>query len=668
MWPAAMTVAAFAVVLAVVLLPGIGLARACAPARGMLLETRVALALGLGYAGAALVATVLTAAHALRPLSFAAGIALLTAVAWAAAARSRFARGRPSSSSETGPPADPLLTGGSLAILAAFTVAHLTVSPAENFGSVSSFRYWADGLEIADAGRIPAHTVQWGVEQVPTVSKVALNAFDGGVSLLTGGGPLPPMRALTVLSAVGVAAALLALGRELGMRAGAVVLAGVAVMAPASLPAPRELSNDLDVFRAESLGRLAACCGLLLALRCVRGRGGRIMVAAAAATFAVAALTHLVPALVALAALAALALLDRSPAPSRSRKLATAAAVAAAAAAIWAGMLVLAGGSLGLQRVTGGAGYPASLARIDPTASFALQRRVALRPARTFTIAPSTLADRYLASVAGRQGTSAPRYALVLVGIVVVASAFVLLAGTWDERVPVILAWCLAAGSLAAALAFSSRYRTIVPADFGPRRLFDYAALSCALVAGATTDVVVDHLRGPRLRRAAIGVVLALVLAAALDRGQWRTAAPADAADRALPALGRSLPCDARVLTDVRSAGIFEAYTGRVSVVEGGAPYLRPADMPAALDALIGAKRFFADPADEQGFLRAHRIGFVVLFRPGLVQGGRLRSPGSPVAAAGLGPVSSPDPAVRVITLGGAAAGGPYPTRCTSRD
>ena len=150
------------------------------------------------------------------------------------------------------------------------------------------------------------------------------------------------------------------------MRAGAIVLTGVAVMAPASLPAPRELSNDLDVFRAESFGRLAACCGLLLALRCVRGRGGRPIMAAAAATFAVAALTHLVPALVALAALAALALLDRSPSPSRSRKLGRAAAIAAAAAAIWAVMLVAAGGSLGLQRVTGGAGYPASLAPDRP--------------------------------------------------------------------------------------------------------------------------------------------------------------------------------------------------------------------------------------------------------------------------------------------------------------
>jgi hypothetical protein len=239
-------------------------------------------------------------------------------------------------------PADPLLTGGSVAIVAAFTVAHITVSPAENFDSVSSFRYWADGLEIADAGRVPTHTVQWGVEQVPTVSKVALNAFDAGVSLLTAGGPLAPMRALTVLSAVGVAAALLALGRELGMRAGAVVLTGVALMVPASLPAPRELSNDLDVFRAESFGRLAACCGLLLALRCVRGHAGRPVMAAAAATFAVAALTHLVPALIALAALAALALLERGPAPSRSRRLGKAAAIAAAAAAIWAGALVAA--------------------------------------------------------------------------------------------------------------------------------------------------------------------------------------------------------------------------------------------------------------------------------------------------------------------------------------
>jgi hypothetical protein len=122
------------------------------------------------------------------------------------------------------------------------------------------------------------------------------------------------------------------------------------------------------------------------------------------------------------------------------------------------------------------------------------------------------------------------------------------------------------------------------------------------------------------------------------------------------------------VLTDVRSAGIFVAYTGRVSVVEGGAPYLRPADMPAALEALISAKRYFADAAAGEPFLRAHRIGFIVLFRPGLVQGCRPRWPGSSVAAAGLDPVSSPDPAVRVITRGSAAAGGRYPTRCASPD
>ena len=189
-------------------------------------------------------------------------------------------------------------------------------------------------------------------------------------------------------------------------------------------------------------------------------------------------------------------------------------------------------------------------------------------------------------------------------------------------------------------------------------------------MAGATADVVIDHLRKPRLRRAAVAVVFALVLAAALNRGQWRSGGQPDAADRALPALGRSLPCNARVLADVRSAGIFEAYTGRVSVVEGGAPYLRPADMPAALDALIGAKRFFANPAGQERFLREHRIGFIVLFRPGLVVGGRLRAPGPVAAVERLGRVSSPDPAVRVITLdsAGATGTGPYPTRCTSRD
>ena len=49
---------------------------------------------------------------------------------------------------------------------------------------------------LADAGRVPAQSHQWGALYTPAISKLVLNSFHGGASYLLGASPLPAMGAL----------------------------------------------------------------------------------------------------------------------------------------------------------------------------------------------------------------------------------------------------------------------------------------------------------------------------------------------------------------------------------------------------------------------------------------------------------------------------------------
>jgi hypothetical protein len=66
-------------------------------------------------------------------------------------------------------------------------------------------------------------------------------------------------------------------------------------------------------------------------------------------------------------------------------------------------------------------------------------------------------------------------------------------------------------------------------------------------------------------------------------------------------------PCGARILPDRVTLGTFVAATGRVSVVEGMGPYLRPAMLHIVLRNVLAAHRFFEDPAGGAALL--HRLG-----------------------------------------------------------
>src|SRR5207237_1135796 len=103
--------------------------------------------------------------------------------------------------------AEPWLEGLGLAAIVVFALMRLRFSPLLNFEMFGPWRYWADGLEIADAGRVPHQTLQWGAAYTPTVSKVILNSYQAGMSYLIGSAPLPAMGALLWVASVGLAVA-----------------------------------------------------------------------------------------------------------------------------------------------------------------------------------------------------------------------------------------------------------------------------------------------------------------------------------------------------------------------------------------------------------------------------------------------------------------------------
>jgi hypothetical protein len=81
--------------------------------------------------------------------------------------------------------------------------------------------------------------------------------------------------------------------------------------------------------------------------------------------------------------------------------------------------------------------------------------------------------------------------------------------------------------------------------------------------------------------------------------------------------VNRNIPCNAQMLVNRPSNGLFEVFSGRVSVLEGSAPYLRPGELDDVLAQIAAARGFLRDPLDNAGFLRRERISYVVLFDDG---------------------------------------------------
>src|SRR4029453_16433103 len=114
--------------------------------------------------------------------------------------------------------ADPVALGCGLAVVLAVAIARLRFDPLENLDGAGRWRYWAGGLGIAALGSVPDHLLQWGDSYPPTVSKVFLNAFSGGLSYAVGPEGPPAFGALLAIASVGLALAVWAVAWELGLR------------------------------------------------------------------------------------------------------------------------------------------------------------------------------------------------------------------------------------------------------------------------------------------------------------------------------------------------------------------------------------------------------------------------------------------------------------------
>ena len=352
---------------AAVLAAGAVASAAVYPPGSISLPTRLAAVFGLGYAVAALTPTVLVLAHAFLPAVTLAALVVVVA-GLAVAARRRCPPRALVADLRSQLRADTVALAAGGVVVAAIAVARLGVAIDPIHGA---WRYWADGLELADVGHIPAATLQWGAFHPPTVSKIVGNAFTGELSFVFAAHPFAGMATGLWLAVVGYSAGLWALGWELGLRRAAPLLPVLGVAA-AHLPLGVALNAGsiakLTFFQDEDMGRAVAVIAAAMAIPALRGAGGRAAPVAAGLVLAAGALTHAIPAgvmTVLLVAYAALMLVRRD----RRRQTAIAAAVTLATAAVaGVALLAFAGGDIGLEGGTGGNAYVLFDGRFDPTA------------------------------------------------------------------------------------------------------------------------------------------------------------------------------------------------------------------------------------------------------------------------------------------------------------
>jgi len=609
------SIVAAVLVATVVLAAGALASAAVYPPGTATLPTRVASVFGLGYAVAALTPTLLVVLHVFdRVATVAALLTVLVALAVAARRRCRPLRALADDAvAQLRAAPGPLIVGG--AVIVAIAAARLVVPVAPVHGA---WRYWADGLELAAAGHVPAASLQWGVLHPPAVSKIAGNAFTGELSFAFAAHPLAGMATALWLAVTGYAAGLFALGWELGLRRTAPLLPLLGI-AGAHLPLGISLNADsiakLTFFQDEDMGRAVAVIGAAMALPCLRGEAGRAARVGTGLVLAAAGLTHAIPAGVAVAFLLAYALLELGRRETRRPALAAMGVILATAGVTAIVLLGPSHGEIGLQGASGG-GYVLFLGRYDPTA-YADNRFLPPKPkshARWYESPTTTLGELVDAATGWTAHGAGLLAALVATAVAV---AVVLVWGAPGLRLAVLAAVALEAILLAVALAFSYRQSLYVPATFGERRLFEYASIPVMLVALAAAETGLARVGGAGARASAVvaAVVVVLVLLAA-GPGQVRGDVPTGAGTADYIAAARiATPCNARILPTVTSKGAFQALTGRADILEGMAPFLRPAILRSTVRLTHLARQYLAHPAAHPGFLDAEHVDDLLVGR-----------------------------------------------------
>ena len=608
----------------IILVPGSGATLAVYPPGKLGVVTRAALCFGLGCVVSGGVAFVLAIAHVLGASSFFISLAVVTVGLWALALRRGRLRehGRAIRAEWRD---DPWPLAAGLLVLLGFAVVRLTFSPLLHMQTSTAWRYWADAVEIAEAGKIPSRVLQYGMVSPSVVNKVYLNTLNAGISYAIGKEPLPAMAALNWVGSVGLVLALWSLGRELGLRFTAAVLP--ILLLSNLFVLNTELTADLTTYKAETFSRLVAFLGAAMAVRAFRSRRWWKDTLVAGLLLGVAAGIHIIPVIIAVAMVAVYAIARLLADRDLKRTLQVTLAAAGVTLAVGAAILVPPHGDIGLRGAAAPGGYDVFAEGFDPTLYLnggVVPGQKVVGP-RTFYLSPGRALHRYADSAIGSPPGARLVKRLWVPGLVLggLFAAVAILLWFPNELKPVgLTAWGLGAAIVMLTWLFSLRYHLYIPAWFGVRRLFDYSSIPLVLIALVLAEgalLIIGRVR-PWLAPVA-GSIIVLVLAAALliDGRAKSPDPPAVALVAGFDWIREHTPCDARFLPNAHSEGVFEALTGRVAVLEGATPFLRPSILQPIVRLLLQARGFFQDPRSHETFLRAQGIDYVVVLTGGHV-------------------------------------------------
>jgi hypothetical protein len=490
-----------------------------------------------------------------------------------------------------------------------------------NFGVANPFRYWADGVEVAEAGQVPAETLQWGQLFAPTVSKLSFNALNGVFTFLSDN-PLEVMGPPLVLVLIGSAFAGWAFGRELGLRYTApllVILAG---------PGTQVFKHSLLIspqrwYAGETFARLALVTGLVLAVNALSNKGRPVVAVAAGVALGVAGTTHLIPTGLGIGLLCFYALFLMAS-ERRFRHVLTVGLVAGGIFSLFVlSGLLLSGGDAAFDAVDREREIDTRGGTFDPTrylSSGVADQPEEIQPGSRLEMndgwyeLPGTIFDDYLvASLSRELDGSLP--AVIFIGVGLVALVLLFLAPR-SLRPVAIAGFAMWASLLVIAIYMSSSYDTYVPGGFAQRRLWSYATFFPLVVGVALLEAVLQLLTRVRswIPVIAGGVIVSIALVGARPP-PLKQKERKEGADSAIAMnwVSENLPCDARLLASQRTGGTFQAMTGRVAVTEGMAPYLRPEMLTEVVDLLFDSRAFFEDPASNESVLNEYGVDYVLV-------------------------------------------------------
>ena len=604
--------------LGLIVVPGLGLGFAALTPGSIGIASRVGLSFALGFGAVSLPAILLASLGELRGGPFVAVVILVGFAGWVVAVRRfGFRRHAEAIVQEVREHPWPILIG--LVVITGIVVVRLAVDPVSSIPGIASFRYWADATELADTGAFPAQTLQFGQFYPPATSKSLLDAFTAGMIIVVGRDPIPTLGAMLFVSSVGFAAALWGVAWELGLRFTAALLPLLVVTNRVFLNT--DLTTDLDVYRAESFGRLMAAGAILAGVRALRD-GRRVDLVVAGIVTGIGIGTHLIAMLVAAIAVGWY-LVGRLLLRDSIKRLAVRGAVVLCVAFLLASAVIfIPRGELGFEGA-GGEGYKELEGDFDPTYFLRTGKQAELSPEyfeNKAEVAPRNFLASALGITTDRDESDGLLWlvALALVGSLVLTVVMFLFL---PRHLKVIgwVGWGLAATMIAITLFFAYRNDVYILAEWGRRRLFRYSSLPLLLMGLALieTGVLLVARKSQRiagaLAMALVFVIAALVWSGATDTREGRSAEAADSAIEALNWIRSETPCDSMILTNQRTVGVFKAMTGRVALIEGMSPYLRPAMLDRSIDLMLQAGSFFKDPWNQGRFLQEKSVDYVVV-------------------------------------------------------